>query len=123
MKSNYGTYSNSDLAKRLSRETEKTLSEYKDQLYDAVQWDCFQQSLACCFAALEQMGWRKKRLTAFKNKVDDLTHMMYTGIMGREFSPRDVLQHMKDAYGIDLTESQYKEEYDRDAAAAGGAEK
>lgn len=123
MKSNYCTYSTTGLAKEISKATEKKLTEYKDQLYDAVQWDCFQQALACCFAALEQMGWRKKRLTDFKNRVDDVTHMMYTGIMGREFSPKDALQHMKDAYGIDLTESQYKEEYDRDAAAAGGAAK
>ena len=120
MKANYHTYSNSDLSKRISKETEKTLTEYKDKLYDAVQWDCFQQSMAICLTALEQMGWRKKRLTAFKDMVDDVTHMMYTGIMGREMTTRDALQHMKDAYGIDLTESQYKEEYERDA---GGAEK
>ena len=119
MKSNYCTYSTAGLAKEISKATEKTLQEYKDQLYDVVQWDCFQQALACCFAALESMGWRKKRLTEFKNKVDDITHLMYTGIMGREFSPRDALQHMKDAYGIDLTESQYKEEYDRDAEKGG----
>ena len=119
MKSNYGTYSNSDLAKQISKATEKTLNEYKDELYDVVEWDCFQQALACCFIALEQMGWRKKRLTAFKDMVDDVTHMMYTGVMGRKMTTRDALQHMKDAYGIDLTESQYKEEYDRDAAAGG----
>lgn len=83
-------------------------------------WDVFQQALACCFIALEQMGWGKKRLTDFKNKVDDVTHMMYTGFMGREVTTRDALQHLKDKYGIDLNESQYKEEYDRDDEAKGG---
>lgn len=123
MKSHYQTYSVSDLSKEISKATEKTLNEYKNELYDVVQWDCFQQALACCFIALEQMGWRKKRLTAFKDMVDDVTHMMYTGVMGREMTTRDALHHMKVAYGIDLTESQYKEEYDRDAAAAGGVAK
>ena len=120
MKSYIRAYSESDLSKRISKATEKTLTEYKDQLYSAVEWDCFQQALACCFIALEQMGWRKKRLTAFKDKVDDVTHMMYTGFLGREVTTRDALQHMKDAYGIDLTESQYKEEYERDAAGGSG---
>lgn len=113
MKSNWRTYSVSALAKEIDKATQETLKEYKDQLYDAVQWDCFQQALACCFIALEQMGWKKKRLTDFKNKVDDVTHMMYTGIMGRTVTTRDALQHMKDAYGIDLTESQYIEEYEK----------
>ena len=119
MKSHYSTYSETDLQKRIEAATMKTLTEYKDELYDKVQWDCFQQALACCFIALEQMGWRKKRLSEFKDKVDDVTHMMYTGIMGRQMTTRDALQHMKDAYGIDLTESQYIEEYEKDAALSG----
>ena len=68
--------------------------------------------LLCGFGA---NGLAQKRLTEFKNKGDDITHMMFTGIMGRSFSPRDALQHLKDAYGIDLYESQYREEYEEDA--------
>lgn len=120
MKSHYSTHSETDLQKRIDAATMKTLKEYKDELYDKVQWDCFQQALACCFIALEQMGWRKKRLSEFKDKVDDVTHLMYTGIMGRKMTTRDALQHMKDAYGIDLTESQYIEEYEKDAKLNGG---
>lgn len=115
MKSHYATFSVAKIDKEIRAEVEKELTQYKDELYAKVEWDCFCQSLACCFAALEQMGWRKKRLTEFKNKVDDITHLMYTGIMGRSFSPRDALQHLKDAYGIDLYESQYREEYEEDA--------
>ncbi len=119
MKSHYKAFSLTGLQKEIDAATMKTLRQYKDELYDKVQWDCFQQALACCFIALEQMGWGKKRLTEFKNKVDDVTHMMYTGIMGRKMTTRDALQHLKDKYGIDLTESQYIEEYERDAAKEG----
>lgn len=115
MKSNWKAYGLTALQKEIDKVAQKTLTEYKDELYEKVEWDCFQQALACCFIALEQMGWKKKRLTDFKNMVDDITHMMYTGVMGRQMTTRDALQHLKDAYGIDLTESQYKEEYDRDA--------
>ena len=119
MKSYIKTYSLSGLQKEIDAATQKTLAQYKDELYEKVQWDCFCQSLACCFIALEQMGWRKKRLTAFKDKVDDITHMMYTGIMGRQMTTRDALKHLKEKYGIDLEESQYKEEYERDAEKNG----
>ena len=120
MKAHYQTFSVTKIDKEIRKGVKQELTKYKDDIYDKVTWDVFQQALACCFIALEQMGWGKKRLTDFKNKVDDVTHMMYTGFMGREVTTRDALQHMKDKYGIDLNESQYKEEYDRDDEAKGG---
>ena len=53
------------------------------------------------------MGWRKKRLTDFLHQVDDVTHMMFTGVMGRETTTRDAQKHLKEAYGIDFSESRY----------------
>ena len=115
MKARYGTFAVSDIQKQIDAAVQEELSKLTDEVYAKVEWDCFCQSLACCFAALELMGWRKKRLTEFKNKVDDVTHMMFTGVLGREYTTRDALLHLKEAYGIDLTESQYKEEYEEDA--------
>ena len=114
MKSNWRAFSVTDIEKQINQGVERELVKYKDEIYAKVEWDCFCQALACCFTALELMGWRKKRLTEFKDKIDDVTHMMYTGVMGREFSPHDALQHLKAAYGIDLMDSQYLEEYERD---------
>lgn len=116
MKSYIKSYSVAQLQKEIDKMSMKTLREYKDELYDKVNWDCFQQALAVCFTALELMGWRKKRLTRFKDAVDEITHMMYSGVMGREYTTRHALQRLKDVYAIDLEESHYKEEYDRDAA-------
>lgn len=114
MKSRYRAFSVTDIEKQINEGVERELVKYKDELYAKVEWDCFCQALACCFTALELMGWRRKRLTAFKDMVDDVSHMMYTGIMGREFTTRDALKHLKDTYGIDLMDSQYLEEYERD---------
>lgn len=43
-----------------------------------------------------------------------MCHVMYTGIMGRKITAADALQHIKEAYGIDLKDSQYLEEYEED---------
>ena len=96
MKAHYQTFSVTKIDKEIRKGVKQELTKYKDDIYDKVTWDVFQQALACCFIALEQMGWGKKRLTDY------------------------ALQHMKDKYGIDLNESQYKEEYDRDDEAKGG---
>lgn len=47
MNAHYKTYSISDLHIEIDKATQKTLQEYKDDLYEKVEWDCFQQALAC----------------------------------------------------------------------------
>lgn len=107
MKANYATVSVSKLDKEIKKGVMKELEIYKDEVYEKVQWDVFQQALAVCFVALELHGWKGKRLRRFKDWVDDVCYLMFNGVMGREVTTRDALQHMKDAYGIDLKESQY----------------
>lgn len=114
MKSHYQTVSAAQLDKKIHAGVVKEVDAYKDEIYALVEWDCFCQALACCFVTLEQMGWRKKRLSDFKEKLDDMCHVMYTGIMGRKITAADALQHIKEAYGIDLKDSQYLEEYEQD---------
>lgn len=110
MKSRWRTYSETDLEKRVHDEAMRLLEEEKDKIYDAVKTDIFDQALAVCFISLEQMGWGKVRLQRLYEMIDDMTHMMYTGIMGREMTTRDAQKHLKDKYGIDFSVSRY--EYD-----------
>ncbi len=117
MKARYATVSQTELDRKVHELAMQKLEEYKDDLYKAVNDDVFNQALSVCFTALELMGWRKKRLTAFLHQIDDLTHMMYRGIMGREVSARDAQQHLKDAYGIDFSVSLYADEYKADEEA------
>ena len=111
MKAKYITISETDLNRKVHELAMQQLDEYKEELYKAVNDDVFNQALAVCFMALEMNGWRKKRLTDFLHQVDDLTHMMYCGIMGREATARDAQQHLKEAYGIDFEISLYDAEY------------
>lgn len=107
MKSHYHTFSVTSIQKEIDAAARKEMEKYRDEVYDKITWDIFQQAMAVCFTALELMGWRKKRLTDFKNRCDDVCDMMFRGVMGREYTTRDALQRLKDEYGIDLTESQY----------------
>ena len=107
MKSRFVTVSQTELDKKVNELAMQKLQEYKDDLYDAVKVDVFNQALAVCFVSLEQMGWGKVRLLRLFDMIDDVTHMMFTGIMGREMTTRDAEKHLKETYGIDFTKSRY----------------
>lgn len=110
MKARYKTFSVQQIDKEIRKAVIDECEKYKEECYDKVQWDCFQQALAVCFTALEMHGWRGKRLREFKNWVDDACHLMVCGAMGREYTTKDALKRMKEKYGIDLKESQYNYE-------------
>lgn len=107
MKSRYKTVSQTELDQQVHKLAMEMLEQYKDELYEAIKVDVFNQALAVCFVSLEQMGWGKTRLLRLFDMIDDMTHMMFTGIMGREMTTRDAERHLKETYGIDFTESRY----------------
>ena len=107
MKSNWGCVSMTKLDKELRKQVIVEVDKYKNEVYDAVCWDVFQQALAVCFTALELMGWKAKRLHRFQDRVEDVCHLMITGVMGREVTTKHAIQHLHDAYGIDFEQSCY----------------
>lgn len=107
MKAHYATVSQTELDRKVHELAMQKLEEYKDELFEAVQIDVFNQALAVCFVSLEQLGWGKTRLKRLFDMIDDMTHIMCTGIMGREMTTRDAQRHLKEAYGIDFSESRY----------------
>lgn len=110
MKSHWGCVSMTKLDKELRKQVLIECEKYKDECYDQVCWDVFQQALAVCFTALELMGWKKKRLHRFQDRVEDVCHIMLHGVMGREVTTRDAIQHLHDAYGIDFEQSCYDDQ-------------
>jgi len=108
VKSRYATFSVQKIDKELRKQVLIECEKYKDECYDKVCWDVFQQALAVCFTALELMGWRKKRLQRFQERVEDVCHLMITGVMGREVTTKHAIQHLHDAYGIDFEQSCYQ---------------
>lgn len=105
MRAYWQTYSKSKLDNKIQADVESALTQYKDEIYEKVEWDVFKQAMAVCFIALEWMGWKRKRLRKFYGQVEEVCRMMETGIMGREVTTRDALNHLKDAYGIEFKES------------------
>lgn len=108
MKSNYRTFSLSQLDKEIGKAAYKELEAYKDEVYDKISLDIFQQAVAVCLTALELQGWRGKRLRQFKDWVDEACNLMFHGVMDREYTTRMALARMKEVYGIDLKESKYE---------------
>lgn len=107
MKANYATVSASKLDKEIQAAVMKELEKYKDEVYEKVQLDVFDQALAVCLYALELNGWRGVRLRRFIEQVDDACHLLTENVMGKQITTRDILAHMKKCYGIDLNESRY----------------
>ncbi len=110
MKARYATFSVQKIDKEIRKEVLKELDKYKNEVYDNVCWDVFQQALAVCFTALELMGWRKKRLHRFQDRVEDVCHLLLHGVMGREVTTKDAIKHLHDAYGIDFEQSVYDDQ-------------
>ena len=117
MKARYATFSVEKIDKEIRKEVLKEVDKYKNEVYDNVCWDVFRQALAVCFTALELMGWRGKRLHRFQDRVEDVCHLMLTGVMGREVTTRDAIQHLKDAYDIDFDRSCYDDQRGGDGNA------
>lgn len=115
MKARYITISETELNQRIRSTVEAELIKYKDEVYDKVTWDVFQQALAVCFTALELMGWRKKRLAEFQQKVEAAAQIITTGVMGREYSTRQALKHLHEAYGIKFEQDDYDGEREETA--------
>lgn len=120
MKARYQTYSVSQVENQIDAAVQRELTRYKDEIYDKVTWDVFKQAIAVCFTALEWMGWREKRLKAFRKQVEEVCHVMLTGVMGKEVTTRDALQHLKDAYGIDINDSIYDDQKETESEAQDG---
>lgn len=60
--------------------------------------------LTVCFMALEELGWREKRLKRFKEHYDKATAAMYDmNWLGNHFvTMTDYAKHLSENYGIDL---------------------
>ena len=59
----------------------------------------------CCRELNKEFGFGKDRLNKFYRGVNDLFKLMATdGILGKEFTPINCIEVLRDKYGIDLDE-------------------
>ena len=73
-------------------------------VYEEVKKDVASQIMAvCCMELNKEFGYGKKRLNRFYEGVNDLFKLMATdGIFGKEFTPINCIETLRDKYGIDL---------------------
>ena len=77
-----------------------------DAVYEEVKKDVASQIMAvCCMELNKEFGFGKVRLNRFYEGVNDLLKLMATdGILGKEFTPINCIEVLRDKYGIDLDE-------------------
>lgn len=75
-----------------------------DAVYEEVKKDVVSQIMAvCCMELNKEFGFGKDRINKFYEGVNSLFKLMATdGIMGKEFTPVNCIEVLKDKYGIDL---------------------
>ena len=89
-----------DIEKEVARECDARINE----VYDAVKQDVAAQIMAvCCVELNKEFGFGKDRLNKFHQGVNDLFRLMATdGIFGKEFTPVNCIETLRNKYGIDL---------------------
>ena len=108
MKSNWGPVNLTQLRKETQAVAERLVQEREGEIIDAVQTSIMQQVLATTFWVLHrEYGWGKDRLNRLKNQIEDEFVLMHKKPMGKEYSPLDLRELLKNKYGVDLEETQY----------------
>lgn len=70
------------------------------RLYDRIGFDIAAQLFSVVLFSLEtNYGWKRERLKAF---VDNLHSTAELDIFGKSISTEQLIEHIKDRYGIDL---------------------
>ena len=80
--------------------TRKKEDRVISRAYDVVSVDVVHQTVACCLLYLEKRyGFDGSEL---KNCLEGLDAMMNTEFFGKEINPIEVIDYLKDTYGIDV---------------------
>lgn len=85
---------------------EKAMSNEINKLYDKIGYDISAQMLAVILTNLEiNYGWRRDRLRAFMNNLHSAAELACgTDIFGKQVDTENLIDHIKNKYGIDCRE-------------------
>lgn len=103
MKANYKQkcfYTAQDIDRAIKKELDATL----DKVYQDVKQDVAAQIISICLTELnKEFGFGKNRLQQFYKGVNGLLRIMSTdGIFGKEFTPVNCIEYMREQFGIDV---------------------
>ena len=109
MKSNYGPVNTTQLRKETLAIATRLVNERECELRQKVQDSVAQQTLAVTMHVLaKRFGFGAKRLTELKNLIEDEFVIMHKKPLGKEYTALDLRDWLKEKYGVDLQETQYK---------------
>lgn len=99
MKARLVTIGESEIRKQVAEEFDKL----KDKVYENAIKDVIPQFTAVCMCILHrEYGFGEKRLKHFLNSLNAEFEIMDCGVLGREYSPEDCLNFLKNEYKIDV---------------------
>ena len=90
----------------IEREVKRECDAKIDAVYEEVKQDVASQIMAvCCMELNKEFGFGKDRLKKFYEGVNSLFKLMVTdGIFGKEFTPINCIDLLREKYDIDLDE-------------------
>jgi hypothetical protein len=95
------------ISKAVRAETEKQLNE----IYEKALCDAGYQMLATTMIVLHKsFGFGGERLRRLKDLTEEQFYFMQHGVLGQPYTSNDCVKYLKEHYGIDFSESQYKED-------------
>lgn len=84
-------------------QVEKEFDRLKGDVYDSVVKDVVPQFTAVCLCVLHrEYGFGAKRMKRFLDKVNAEFEYMGYGVLGKNYSPQDCLNFLKEEYNIDV---------------------
>lgn len=99
MKARVVTVSELEIRKQVKKEFDRL----KGDVYDSVVKDVVPQFAAVCLCVLHrEYGFGAKRMKRFLDSVNAEFEFMGYGVLGKDYSPQDCLNFLKDEYKIDV---------------------
>lgn len=103
----YTEYQVQKMLDKAEEEFDKQWNEKLDQIqtntFEAVKTDMFAQFMSIAMATLEKYhNFTEKDVTNFYNNCISLMQLMNSKPLGKDFTPQDTINHVKEITGIDL---------------------
>ena len=79
------------------------LEEIRESTFEQVKLDMYAQFMSIAMATLEKYhNFTEEQVSEFYNNCISLMELMKTKPLGKDFTPQDTIDHVKETTGIDL---------------------
>lgn len=79
------------------------LEEIRESTFEQVKLDMYAQFMSIAMATLEKYhNFTEEQVSEFYNNCISLMELMKTKPLGKDFTPQDTINHVKETTGIDL---------------------